>query len=182
MSFAPSDFVAGDAPRRRWWHVLGKCLLVAALVAGSGIPLLMWLLLGIAPFMKDGTIILFYLPPLFSMPLVGALVAVVAVVYEVRFARLLVAGACLFLLFGPMGEFKPGGPLHGGEIIFALHALAGVLACAVAVPGLLLWRRKPAPPAEADAPDSWDVPDSSDAPNPWSRPTAYPSSRPARVE
>ena len=170
MSYTPSDFAAADAPRRRWWHVLGKCLLVAALLAGAGIQMPMWLLLGVGPFLKDGTIILFHLPPMFSLPLVGALVALVAVVYEVRFARLLVAGACLFLFFGPMLEFKPGGPLHGGEIVFAVLALGGIVACLLAVPGLLLWRRKPAPPPEPDAP------------NPWSRPTVYPTSKLAPTE
>lgn len=96
------------------------------------------------------------------MPLVAAFVVAVAVVFEVRFARLLVTGSCLFLLFGPMGEFEPGGSLHGGEIIFAVHGLGGVVACLLAVPGLLLWERKPAPPAEPDTPNS------------WSRPTVYP--------
>lgn len=162
MPSAPHPEGDGGAPRRRWWHVVGKCLLVTALLVGAGIPLLMWLLLGIGPFLIEGEIILFDLPLTFSLAPAGALVALAAVVYEVRFARVLVVAACLFLFFGPLSEFKPGGPLHGGEIVFAVLALGGIAACLLAVPGLLLWRRKPKPPAEPDAP------------NPWSRPAVYP--------
>lgn len=155
---------AHSQPRgRRWWHVLGKALLVTALVAGAAPGLLMLLLLCVPPLLVQGAFVLFQIPPMFTTPLVAALAAVLAVVYEVRFARLLAAGSCLFLLLGPLSEFKPGGPLHGGEIVFAVYALGGVAACVLAVPGLLLWRRKPAPPAAADGP------------NPWSRPAVRPS-------
>jgi hypothetical protein len=72
------------------------------------------------------------------------------VLLEVRFSRLLLAGACLFLVVGPVIATDTSGSLHGGEIIIVLHILSGLLSWIFAVPGLLLWRRRdsiPPPPA-----------------------------------
>ena len=155
MDAATSQSGAEPARGRSWWHVLGKVLLVAAPLVGAIPPGLLYLLMGI-PWRHTN------LPKFLWLPLVATPVASLAVIFEVRFARLLVAASCLFLFFGPMEEFEPGGPLHGGEIVFGLHAVGGVAACLMLLPGLLLWRRKPARTAAADAD------------NPWSRPTAYP--------
>lgn len=59
MAEAPFGHEVEPAVGRTWRHILGKCLLVAALVVGAGIPLLMWLLLSISTFSGHGTVILF---------------------------------------------------------------------------------------------------------------------------
>jgi hypothetical protein len=144
----------GEAPAdtREWWHVLGKLILCVGLLAGAGPPFLFDYLLGVLPLQKHDM-------PALWLPLAGAPVAFVALMWEVRFARPLIAASYFFFVAGPLMAMPPGGgPLHGGELVVGVPLVFGLLSWCFAVPGLLMWRRKDAPPRPDDETQTWRRP------------------------
>jgi hypothetical protein len=126
--------------------VLGKLILCVGLLAGAGPPFVFDYLLGVLPWQKAS------MPELW-LPLAAAPVAFAALMREVRCARLIVAATYLFFVVGPLMAMPPGGgPLHGGELVIGVPLIFGLLSWACAVPGLLMWRRKDAPPGDPPRP------------------------------